>query len=58
VVFDPDVYPMNWAWWDGKMPVKHYREEHGLDAEALNAAEGNAGNRASEDGHADEHPKE
>jgi len=58
VFFDPDVYPMNWAWWDGKMPVKHYREEHGLDAEALNAAEGNAGNRASEDGHADEHPKE
>ena len=19
VIFDPDVYPMNWAWWDGKM---------------------------------------
>ena len=25
VFFDPDVYPMNWAWWDGKMPVEHYR---------------------------------
>jgi len=24
-----DVYPMNWAWWDGKMPVERYREEHG-----------------------------
>jgi hypothetical protein len=35
VFFDPDVYPMNWAWWDGKMPVEHYRHEHGLDAEAL-----------------------
>jgi cytochrome b subunit of formate dehydrogenase len=23
VFFDPDVYPMNWAWWDGKMPVEH-----------------------------------
>ena len=34
VFFDPDVYPMNWAWWDGKMPVEHYRHEHELDAEA------------------------
>jgi len=36
VFFDPDVYPMNWAWWDGKMPLHHYREEHGLDLESLN----------------------
>ena len=35
VFFDPDVYPMNWAWWDGKMSFEHYREEHGLDAETL-----------------------
>jgi cytochrome b subunit of formate dehydrogenase len=35
VFFDPDVYPMNWAWWDGKMPVEHYKEEHGLDTGAL-----------------------
>ena len=35
VFFDPDVYPMNWAWWDGKMSFEHYREEHGLDAEPL-----------------------
>ncbi|MGA2047959.1 MAG: cytochrome b/b6 domain-containing protein [Terracidiphilus sp.] len=39
VFLDPDVYPMNWAWWDGKMPVEHYRHEHGLDAEALKKAE-------------------
>ena len=38
VFLDPDVYPMNWAWWDGKMPVHRYREEHGLDTEALAAA--------------------
>jgi hypothetical protein len=38
VFFDPDVYPMNWAWWDGKMPVEHYKHEHGLDAEALATA--------------------
>ncbi len=37
VFFDPDVYPMNWAWWDGKMPVELYREEHELDVESLQA---------------------
>ncbi len=30
VFFDPDVYPMNWAWWDGKMSRKHYEEEREL----------------------------
>jgi cytochrome b subunit of formate dehydrogenase/5-methylcytosine-specific restriction endonuclease McrA len=39
VLFDPDVYPMNWAWWDGKMPVEHYRHEHALDADAMAKAE-------------------
>lgn len=32
---DPDVYPMNWAWWDGKMPVEQYRHEHELDTESV-----------------------
>jgi cytochrome b subunit of formate dehydrogenase/nitrate/TMAO reductase-like tetraheme cytochrome c subunit len=44
VFFDPDVYPMNWAWWDGKMPVDQYRHEHELDheldAEAVAKQEG------------------
>jgi cytochrome b subunit of formate dehydrogenase len=35
VFLDPDVYPMNWAWWDGRMSFEHYREEHGLDGETL-----------------------
>jgi len=48
VFFDPDVYPMNWAWWDGKMPVEHYRHEHGLDTEALKAAGENDGIRADD----------
>jgi cytochrome b subunit of formate dehydrogenase len=39
VFFDPDVYPMNGAWWDGKMPAEHYREEHGLDTETLAGVE-------------------
>jgi cytochrome b subunit of formate dehydrogenase len=38
VFLDPDVYPMNWAWWDGKMSFEHYEEEHALDSETLLAA--------------------
>jgi cytochrome b subunit of formate dehydrogenase len=38
VFLDPDAYPMNWAWLDGKMPLEHYREEHALDGEAILAA--------------------
>jgi cytochrome b subunit of formate dehydrogenase len=51
VFFDPDVYPMNWAWWDGKMSFEHYREEHGLDGETLlkaAAAEGQVAAPAKE----------
>ncbi len=39
---DPDVYPMNWAWWDGKMPVEHYRKEHELDTESLAEEKGSS----------------
>jgi cytochrome b subunit of formate dehydrogenase len=35
VFFDPDTYPMNWAWFDGKMSIEHYQEEHGLDIETI-----------------------
>lgn len=35
VFFDPDVYPMNSAWQDGKMPFEQYKEEHELDTETL-----------------------
>src|SRR5215470_1417829 len=56
VFFDPDVYPMNWAWWDGKMSYEHYREEHGLDSEALLvAARAEAEQRDSEAGHPPDH---
>jgi len=48
VFLDPDVYPMNWAWWDGKMPVELYRHEHGLDAAGLAQAEGKAGDSPKE----------
>jgi cytochrome b subunit of formate dehydrogenase len=40
VIFDPDVYPVNFAFYDGKVSEEFYREEHGLDFERLQAAEG------------------
>lgn len=48
VFLDPDVYPMNWAWWDGKMPVHHYREEHGLDNITLAESAGEMNNDIAE----------
>jgi cytochrome b subunit of formate dehydrogenase len=35
VIFDPDVYPMNWAWWDGRISEEHYEKEHPLALGAL-----------------------
>jgi cytochrome b subunit of formate dehydrogenase len=50
VFLDPDVYPMNWTWWDGKTSFEHYREEHALDTETLlDAARANAAASAPED---------
>ena len=34
VIFDPDVYPMNWSWLDGRMSDELYREEHGRETGA------------------------
>jgi hypothetical protein len=33
VMFDPDVYPMNFAWLDGKVAKHWHEEEHPLEAE-------------------------
>jgi formate dehydrogenase gamma subunit len=35
VMFDPDVYPMNWSWWNGRMSLAHYKDEHALDSETI-----------------------
>jgi cytochrome b subunit of formate dehydrogenase len=35
VIFDPDAYPMNWAWFDGKMSIEMYEHEHPLDTLAV-----------------------
>ena len=43
VILDPDTYPVNFAFLDGKMSVEHYQEEHGLDAATLSHYAGDAG---------------
>src|ERR1041385_9047166 len=35
VVFDPDIYPVNFAFYDGKVSEELYREEHELAYERL-----------------------
>jgi formate dehydrogenase gamma subunit len=43
VILDPDTYPVNFAFLDGKMSVEHYQEEHGLDSATLSQYAGEAG---------------
>jgi cytochrome b subunit of formate dehydrogenase len=37
VIFDPDVYPLNFALVDGKVSEEVYKEEHELDYDRLKA---------------------
>lgn len=30
VLFDPDTYPINWAWFDGRVSPEHMQHEHAL----------------------------
>jgi formate dehydrogenase gamma subunit len=46
VILDPDTYPVNFAFLDGKMSVEHYQDEHGLDAATLSQYAGDAGDDA------------
>lgn len=39
VIFNPDVYPMNWAWITGKITEHEMELEHGLELERLKKAE-------------------
>lgn len=39
VIFDPDVYPINWAVLDGRVSEEHYKEEHELDYDQINESE-------------------
>jgi cytochrome b subunit of formate dehydrogenase len=50
VMFDPDVYPMNWAWLDGKVPRKWHEEEHPLEEDAAEAERVGTSRPLSNDG--------
>ena len=39
VVFNPDVYPMNWAWITGKMTEHEMELEHSVELERLKKEE-------------------
>jgi len=43
VIADPDTYPLNFAFIDGKMSVEHYQDEHGLDSATLSQYAGATG---------------
>ena len=53
VIFDPDAYPMNWAWFDGRMSIEHYEHEHPLDRLAITRASGSESDAEKEE---DEQP--
>lgn len=38
VIFDPDVYPINWAFYDGRVSEELYKEEHELAYEQMQRA--------------------
>jgi formate dehydrogenase gamma subunit len=41
VIFDPDVYPLNWACWSGKVSKHWQEEEHPLDGTPQHECEAN-----------------
>jgi cytochrome b subunit of formate dehydrogenase len=45
VIFDPDVYPVSWAFWDGKVSASHYQHEHPLDVRKVADEGDEQGNR-------------
>ena len=38
VIFDPDIYPLNWACWNGKVSEEWLHEEHPLEKPSANVA--------------------
>jgi len=34
-MFDPDVYPIDLAFWDGKVPEERFKEHHALAYEQM-----------------------
>jgi formate dehydrogenase gamma subunit len=54
VIFEPGVYPMNWAWWDGKVSEHHMQEEHPLEV-GQNGPHRSTGSNGAPDQHGNAH---
>ncbi len=39
VIFNPDIYPMSWAWITGDLTEHEMKEEHGMELEKIKARE-------------------
>jgi cytochrome b subunit of formate dehydrogenase len=53
VVFDPEVYPMDWSWWDGQAPPSREHERSGVpDEDAPQPPSAPPADPPSEDGDA------
>jgi formate dehydrogenase gamma subunit len=50
VIFDPDVYPVNFAFIDGRMSEETYREEHELAYEQLKSSSNQESNESQSEG--------
>lgn len=50
VIFAPDIYPMNWAWWDGQVPEHWQHDEHPLDNSTTGPKNEATGGEASKPG--------
>jgi formate dehydrogenase gamma subunit len=55
VIFDPDVYPMNWAWLDGRVSAEFYKEEHPLAYQQMKSGAQEAQNESESARGADGH---
>lgn len=53
VIFDPDVYPMSWAWLDGRVSEEVFKEEHALAYEDMKRATQSDPDLEPQDGGAD-----
>ncbi len=42
VHFNPDIFPMSWIWWHGKISEHHIKRDHSLEYARLIAAEQNS----------------
>ncbi len=50
VIFDPDVYPVNWAFYDGNISEELYKEEHRLAYDQMVAQEQSNAEPEKDDG--------